>query len=177
MIRRSRCQLQQAKLFMNEIVANACNPEKPFVPVEFEIPQQLESDKFRLRMLSTEDVDKDYEAVISSAERLRSLFRDGKGWPREDFTVGENLEDLRQHQKEFECREAFAYTVVSLDETAVLGCVYINPSHHGQAEAEVLMWVRESEYEKGLDSILFQIVEAWLKDKWPFEKVAYPGRE
>jgi hypothetical protein len=63
-----------------------------------------------------------------------------------------------------------------LDETAVLGCVYINPSQHREIEAEVLMWVRESEYEKGLDSVLFQTVEEWLKDQWPFEKVVYPGR-
>ncbi len=161
---------------MIQISTDEYNPEKLFVPVEFEIPQQLETDNFRLRMLSTEDVDKDYEAVISSAERLRVVFKQWKGWPREGFTIEENLEDLRRHQKEFECREAFAYTVVSLDETSVLGCVYINPSQHGHVDAEVLMWVRESEYEKKLDSVLFQTVKAWIKDQWLFEKVIYPGR-
>lgn len=161
---------------MTRIAAGEDNPEKLFVPVAFEIPQQLETDQFRLRMLSTEDVEKDYEAVVSSAERLRAMFQQWKGWPREGFTVTENLEDLRRHQKEFGRREAFAYTVVRLDETAVLGCVYINPSQHREVDAEVLMWVRESEYEKGLDSVLFQTVEKWLKDRWPFEKVVYPGR-
>jgi RimJ/RimL family protein N-acetyltransferase len=161
---------------MTQIVTSEDNPEKLFVPIAFEIPKQLETDQFRLRMLSTDDLEKDYEAVVSSAERLRAIFKQWKGWPREGFTVEENLEDLRRHQKEFERREAFAYTVVNLDETAVLGCVYINPSQHREIEAEVLMWVRESEYEKGLDSVLFQTVKEWLKDQWPFEKVIYPGR-
>jgi glutathione S-transferase len=161
---------------MTQLVASEGNPEELFVPAAFEVPQQMETDQFRLRMLSTGDVEKDYEAVVSSAERLRAMFQQWKGWPREGFTVEENLEDLRRHQKEFERREAFAYTVVRLDETAVLGCVYINPSQHREIDAEVLMWVRESEYEKGLDSALFQTVEKWLKDRWPFEKVVYPGR-
>jgi RimJ/RimL family protein N-acetyltransferase len=161
---------------MTQILASEGNSEELFVPVAFGVPQQLETNQFRLRMLSTEDVTQDYEAVVSSAKRLRAMFTQWKGWPREGFTVEENLEDLRRHQKEFERREAFAYTVVRLDETAVLGCVYINPGQHSEIEAEVLMWVRESEYEKGLDSVLFQTVEKWLKDQWPFEKVVYPGR-
>jgi RimJ/RimL family protein N-acetyltransferase len=161
---------------MTQIVTSECNPEQLFVPAEFEVPQQLETAQFRLRMLSTEDVDQDYQAVMSSAERLRSMFKQWKGWPREGFTVGENLEDLRRHQKEFEHREAFAYTVVSLDKTSVLGCVYLYPSQHEQVDAEVLMWVRESEFKQGLDSVLFQTVQEWLRNQWPFEQVIYPGR-
>ena len=41
----------------------------------------------------------------------------------------------------------------------------------------VSMLVRESEYEKGMDPILFHVVNEWLKNTWPFEKVVYPGRE
>lgn len=150
--------------------------QQTFVPEEFEVPKTLENEHFRLRMLSVEDVDKDYEAVISSAPRLRAMFKQWGGWPRDGFTVQENLEDLRQHQEEFEQRKAFAYTVVRLDESAVLGCVYINPSQNSQADTEVLMWVRESEFEKGLDSVLFQAVNVWLKNMWPFKSVMYPGK-
>jgi len=35
-----------------------------FVPSDFEVPLVFETDQFRLRMLSIEDVEKDYEAVI-----------------------------------------------------------------------------------------------------------------
>jgi len=95
--------------------------KKQFVPEDFVIPSVLETEYFRLRMLSVDDVEKDYEAVMETQERFLSL---GYGWPREGFTIEENLADLEQHQREFLHREAFAYTVVSPDESRVLGCVY-----------------------------------------------------
>lgn len=162
---------------MSQVAPSQQYQSQPFVPAEFEVPQMLETTQFRLRMLSIEDVEKDYEAVVSSAERLRVAFKQWGGWPRDGFTLQENLEDLRRHQNEFERREAFAYTVVSLDESTVLGCVYIYPGQVKNVEAEILLWVRESDYKKGLDSTLWQTVQAWIKDRWPFEKVIYPGRE
>lgn len=150
--------------------------KKPlFVPSEFEIPSVHESQHFRLRMLSVEDVELDYEAVIESRELLQSMF--GGDWPREGFTLEENLADLERHQQEFLDREAFAYTVVSLDETRVLGCLYINPTKKIKADAVIHMWVRQSEFDKGLDPILFAAVKEWVSSSWPFEVVEYPGRE
>jgi RimJ/RimL family protein N-acetyltransferase len=146
-----------------------------FVPSDFDVPAVLETERFRLRILSVEDVEKDYEAVIESRELLRSSH--GGTWPRDGFTLEENLEDLERHQQEFIDREAFAYTVVSLDESRVLGCVYVNPARRTDAEAEVYMWVRQSEYDQGLDAILFQDVQRWISSTWPFDDVAYPGRE
>jgi len=106
-----------------------------FVPDDFEIPALLETDRFRLRMLSVDDVEKDYEAVIESREFLRTMF--GGPWPRPRFTLEENLADLERHQQEFLSRKAFAYTVVSLDETRVLGCVYIDPP---KLPTQTLLW-------------------------------------
>jgi len=145
-----------------------------FVPDNFDVPPLLETNQFRLRMLSVDDVEKDYEAVIESRHLLHSL---GSSWPREGFTLEENLADLERHQQEFLDCEAFAYTVVSLDESRVLGCVYINPAESEAAEAEVLMWVRQSEYDNGLDPILFREVKKWIETAWPFTNVIYPGRE
>jgi hypothetical protein len=125
-------------------------------------------------MLSVNDVEKDYEAVIESRELLHTMF--GGSWPRPRFTVEENLADLERHQQEFLCRKAFAYTVVSLDETRVLGCVYIEPSRTGNSDAVVVMWVRQTEYDKGLDRILFNKVRNWISLDWPFKRVDYPGR-
>ena len=39
------------------------------------------------------------------------------------------------------------------------------------------LWVRQSEFEKGLDPVLFQAVKQWIANDWPFENVAFPGRE
>jgi hypothetical protein len=148
--------------------------KKQFVPEDFVVPAVLETEYFRLRMLSVEDVEKDYEAVMETQERFLGL---GYGWPREGFTIEENLADLEQHQQEFLHREAFAYTVVALDESRVLGCVYINPPKQDGEDARIWMWVRESEYEKGLDPILFREVKQWIDQAWPFRMVVYPQRE
>jgi RimJ/RimL family protein N-acetyltransferase len=145
-----------------------------FVLDDFEIPASLETDRFRLRMLSVDDVKKDYEAVIESRELLHTMF--GGPRPKPGFTLEENLADLERHQQEFLSRKAFAYTVVSLDETRVLGCVYINPPETTDSDAVVVMWVRQTEYDKGLDEILFNKVRNWISSGWPFKKVDYPGR-
>ncbi|MHA1912848.1 MAG: GNAT family N-acetyltransferase [Promethearchaeota archaeon] len=163
-------------------------PKHQFVPNNFEIPALLETDRFRLRMLSVNDVEKDYEAVIESRELLQTMFKGT--WPRVGFTLEENLDDLERHQQEFLDRKAYTYTVVSLDETKVLGCIYINPpqkySHIPEfveywkrtgSDAIVYMWVRQTEYDKGLDEVLFNTVKDWINKDWPFRKVNYPGRE
>ncbi|MCK4809169.1 MAG: GNAT family N-acetyltransferase, partial [Candidatus Aenigmarchaeota archaeon] len=98
-------------------------------------------------------------------------------WPEKDLTYEEDLIDLRWHQKEFQERSSFAYTVMNLDETECLGCMYIYPSDNPNYNAIIMMWVRQSEVADGLDEILFSTVKTWIKDKWPFEKVAYPGRD
>jgi len=148
--------------------------KKPFVPENFIVPLTLETKDFRLRMLSVDDVEKDYEAVMETQERFHAM---GLSWPREGFTLEENLADLERHQGEFLDREAFAYTVVSLDESRVLGCVYINPAEIEDVDARIFMWVRESEYDKGLEPILFDEVKKWIDTRWPFTVVVYPGRE
>ena len=85
--------------------------------------------------------------------------------------------DLGWHQKEFQRRTSFAYTVVKQDESECIGCVYIFPSEEPAYEAEVYMWVRKSAYDKGLDPVLERAVKDWIKSSWPFKKVDYPGRE
>lgn len=151
--------------------------KKHFVPPEFKVPEVLETDKFRLRMLTIKDVGKDYDAVISSVDHLKGVLGEyDKKWPPKDLTLEEDLIDLGWHQKEFQNRSSFAYTVMNLDESQCLGCVYIFPSNNPDFDAEIYMWVRKSELEKGLDPILFETVKKWIQEKWPFKSVTYPGR-
>ena len=56
------------------------------------------------------------------------------------------------------------------------GCVYINPTRKQGYDAVVYLWVRDSEFEKGLDPILIDAVKEWVADDWLSQKVAYPGR-
>jgi len=39
------------------------------------------------------------------------------------------------------------------------------------------MWVRQREFDRGVDPILFEAVRDWLEKEWPFEVIAFPGRE
>lgn len=147
----------------------------PFVDEDVDIPNTLETAEFRLRMLTVNDVVKDYDAVMSSVEHLKTIWP-GSGWP-EGLTLEEDLIDLGWHQREFMNRTSFAYTMVTLDESEVIGCVYINPTRKPGFDAEVYFWVRESELERGLDARLATAINGWLDDDWPFENPGYPGRE
>jgi hypothetical protein len=146
-----------------------------FVEESFKIPENLETKKFRLRMLTVNDVVKDYDAVMSSVDELGTIWPDS-GWPV-GLTLEENLIDMGWHQREFLTRRSFAYTVVSLDETRVLGCVYIDPTRKRGYDAEVYLWARETKLGTGLDSSLCDAVKLWLKSEWPFASVAFPGRD
>ena len=147
---------------------------RPFINETFVVPQALETDEFRLRMLTVNDVVKDYDAVMSSAKFLKGIWP-GSQWP-DGLTLEQNLIDLGWHQKEFQRRRSFAYTVITLDETRVIGCVYIDPTLKRGYDAEVYLWARESAMGSPRDVKLYEVVNEWLRKEWPFENVAFPGR-
>jgi hypothetical protein len=108
---------------------------------------------------------------------LWDQFGQAWGWPPTDLTLEQDLIDLASHQKEFQRRSSFAYAVMSLDETRLLGCVYVDPPEKAGDDAEVWLWVRASELAGGLDALLYATVRRWIEERWPFQRVAYPGRE
>ena len=148
--------------------------KRPFVPTGFVVPSELVTANFTLRMLSVDDVEKDFEAVTSSAVRVSKVWPDS-GWP-DGLTLKQNLIDLGWHEKEFQNRSSFAYTMVAPDESQVLGCVYFYPTEKAGHDAEVFLWVRESEMANDLDEALFEVVQRWLASAWPFANPGYPGR-
>ena len=148
--------------------------KRQFVPKEFVVPSELSTANFRLRMLSVDDAEKDFEAVTSSAARLSKIWPDS-GWPA-GLTLRQNRIDLGWHEKEFQNRTSFAYTMMAPDESQVLGCVYFYPTDKAEYDTEVFLWVRESEVTNELDEELFGVVQRWLASDWPFENPAYPGR-
>ena len=74
-------------------------------------------------MLTVNGVVRDYDAVVSSLNHLDGSFEPGSQWPSADLTLEQNLIGLGWHQKEFQRRTTFAYTIVSLDESIILGCL------------------------------------------------------
>jgi len=138
------------------------------VPDDFDVPAGLEHERFRLRMLTVDDVVKDFDAICHRV--------DHGGNPRPPFveTVAEDLVDLGWHQKEFELRRSFAYTIVAPDESRVLGCAYIDPSE--THDARVWMWVRRDAYQAGLDPVVEASLREWLERDWPFQRVDWGKR-
>lgn len=163
--------------FFSILINQSMAQTKTFVPSDFEVPEKLETRHLRLRMLTVNDVVKDYDAVMTSIEHLHGVFGPDSQWPSRDLTLEQDLIDLGWHQKEFQRRSSFAYTVVSPDERTVLGCIYIFPTDKNTFDSEVTMWVRKSAYDEGLDSILFTTVKEWISREWPFKNPGYPGRE
>lgn len=143
------------------------------------VPNERCSQRLVLRPLRAADVALDYDAVMSSARELRCW--NAGSWPRDGFTLAENLADLEGHEREHVEREAFTYTVLSPDEARCLGCVYIQPV---SSEAEPLcggatraaavgFWVRTSEIEHDLDRHLVAVLLEWLRDDWPFDCILF----
>jgi hypothetical protein len=135
----------------------------------FDVPAGLEHERFRLRKLTVDDVVKDFDAISSRVDHL------GVSQPPFVRTIELNLVDLGWHQKEFELRRSFAYTVVAPDESEVLGCVYLYPSE--SHDAQIKLWVRQSAWDDGLDPVLEATVREWVATRWPFERVTFAERD
>jgi hypothetical protein len=146
------------------------------VPEDFQAPPRFDGAGFHLRMLSVHDVVKDYAAVMESEARLVGFMDPHGEWPR-GLTVEENLIDLGWHQREFTLRHSFAYTVMNDDESRCLGCCYIYPSDRPGYDAMAYYWARETEYRNGFDAVLGNAFRTLIRTKYPFDKVAFPGRD
>lgn len=147
---------------------------RPFVPPDFVAPTTLATEELRLEPLGPQHNESDYEAWSSSTEHIHAT----PGWQTsrwpDDRSLEDNLRDLERHAGDFEQRTGFTYTVLDPASADVIGCVYIYPDKSGQHDASVLSWVRASRAE--LDVPLWRAVTDWLRDEWPFERVAYADR-
>ena len=161
------------------MVAKKAEPEMPFIPADFEPPVLVETDKFKLVPLGPDLVDIDFAAYMSSVEHLQETFTRSTNWPNYDISADDAMKDMLNEQGRFERRESFAYAVLSKDGTREMGCVYVRPvSKPGYGyEAEVRLWVTKADYDEGFDAELYEWTQNWVEENWPFEDVAYPGRD
>ena len=148
----------------------------PFVPLGFVPPEPPRNPTFWLEPLGPQHNDADYAAWMSSIEHIRATpgFPDGE-WPHE-MPLEENLGDLVMHADHFARNVGFTYTVRSSDDSDVIGCVYIYPSHDADKDADVKSWVRASKAER--DTELWTTVNDWLVAEWPFrpDRIEYLAR-
>ena len=62
-------------------------------------------------------------------------------------------------------------------ESMVTGCVYIDPTPKRGYDAVVYLWARQSELASDLETRRYDAVKEWVAKKWPFKRVAFPGRD
>lgn len=92
----------------------------------------------KLKALSINDLDRDYDAVMVSAVEIKAA-NPSSSWPSDDMTREENMIDLAWHQREFKALRSFAW-VIEDESGGYLGCAYVNPSISGENVADVTWW-------------------------------------
>jgi hypothetical protein len=157
-----------------------------FYPEHASVPSELKTEEFVVRPLRATDVELDYDALMASKEELWLAEEDG--WPSEDFTLAENLEDLQTHEKEHIERTAFTFTIMNPTESECLGCLYIQPlapvlnymrehkidtTAMDDYSAIVTFWVRSSRLVNHLDRRLLGALLPWFERDWAFSGVAF----
>lgn len=106
------------------------------------------------------------------------LIRTNGSWPRVGFTIEENLKDLERHEKEFNDRKEFTYTIMNHSETRCLGCIYITPFTQtvrrilpkedfksydiGDYEAQVSFWMIPDCVKQDMNMRLLQELVKWF---------------
>ena len=63
---------------------------KLFVPKEFNVPESFVTEQYCLEMLSPSVTEIDYDAVMTSKVRLRTVFGEKTEWPRDDMSLEDN---------------------------------------------------------------------------------------
>jgi hypothetical protein len=149
---------------------------RPFLPRGTERPPGITHERFTLRPITIHDAVKDYDAVMTSAERLRERLPLW-GWPPEDLSLEDDILDLAWHQREGDYNSSFNFAVMSPDEARLLGCVYVDPPEKEDEDAVVAFWVRRDEEEGDLEAVLEAAVREWIASDWPFSAVSWPGRD
>ena len=147
-----------------------------FIADDLQPPYDIKEDNFIIRKLTVDEVEKDFNALMSSKESLRQVFGLDDPWPADDMTIEDNYKDLKMHQDEFDSREGFAYTVVNKEDTECIGCLYIWPWSHGTYDSLAFYWVTDKVKENGFEEELGTYFDKWLKSFWSFKNTLYPGR-
>ncbi|NMC35555.1 GNAT family N-acetyltransferase [Candidatus Beckwithbacteria bacterium] len=142
------------------------------IPSSFIVPEELKTKYFLIRKLTTKDVYLDYMTIMSSIDIIKKTR--GGSWPSKDLTIEDDLIDLGWHQREFEHKSSFVFTVFNPQNTECLGCFYFYPAGYRKKvdesyDVDVSFWVTQEAYDQGLYEILYKTIQEFLK-QWPFKK-------
>ena len=114
---------------------------------------------------------------MGSRERLWEIFGPAWAWPKETMTYEEDRIDLLRHEKEIAAHQSFNYALLDEEETAILGCVYIDPPERTGSDGEVSWWVVDDLVGGEVERALDELVPQWIAADWPFQQPRYLGRD
>lgn len=128
---------------------------------------------------------------MESREFLRTW--EQSTWPEDDFTVEANRADMVKLESRHASGESFTYTVMNLDQTECLGCVYVfspdaswfsdarvtpvGADRWSDHDAMILFWVRKSRLPEQLDRSLLEALLTWFEQKWSFDAPLFVTNE
>ena len=112
----------------------------------------------------------DMIAVMGSRDRLWSIYGEAWGWPPVDLTADDDREDLARHASEMSRNESFNYPLFDVRETALLGCVYVDPPERVGADAEISWWVVDEHVDGPVEQALDTFVPTWIASDWPLKE-------
>jgi hypothetical protein len=138
-----------------------------FTPAAFAAPGPPRIGTYVWNILEPSILAPDYQALVDRAGRTGPM----------TSTLAEDYGELKRHEWEFQHHTAFAYGILSPDKQSELACVYINPSPKQGYDATVRLWVTKQGADAGLEPTLEKTVREWVRTKWPFKSVAFPGRD
>lgn len=147
-----------------------------WLPIDFEPPRLLfVPPDHHLRPIRQSDVDIDYPAVMGSRERLWTMFGNVWGWPPESLTFEEDAADLARHELEMTEGRSFNYALLNEQESALAGCVYIDPPERTGADADISWWVVDDLVSTTLASSVDLLIPRWIVEYWPFHGPRFVG--
>ncbi len=153
--------------------------EHPWLPEDWAHPLRADLPTgHHLRPIGPEDTQLDLVAVLSSRDRLFSVYGKAWGWPPADLSADQDREDLLHHAEETRAHASFNYAVLDADETVLVGCVYVDPPERvGGADAEISWWVADAFLGSPVEAALDAFVPRWVAEDWPLRRPRYVGRD
>lgn len=137
---------------------------KPHPDLEaLDVPQSLALGPYQLDVLTGEDLEADYEAVMRSQSVLQGIF--GPTWP-EGLTREDNLTDLHWHHREFTAKRSFAW-VVRDAKGQYIGCAYLFPTIGDRGRAEAAYWMADAPDRLAQLAAFGPLYEDWVKELLP----------
>lgn len=152
------------------------------LPEGFVAPTELAYEDIRARAITRADLQEDVKGINASLDII--LRTRGGGWPTEPVTEDFNYVDIVWHELEFREGYSFTYAVYDVN-NRYLGCCYLVPVGRRTKMTEDLLkndvdvswWVTEPAYDQGYYVKLYQALQHWVAEAFPFETPHYSNAE